>query len=138
MTMRKGLEQKLVERWPSWLNIEGDVRHTSMPFGFRHGDGWFSLLWRLCEDLEPLVAQAEKQTGKSFEVLQVNEKFGGLRFYVNQHTAAINERIGAAKQESFNTCELCGQPGVRRGGGWIRTLCDEHAEGREVYREEQE
>jgi hypothetical protein len=24
--------------------------------GFAHGDGWVELLWRLCEDLEPLVA----------------------------------------------------------------------------------
>jgi hypothetical protein len=129
----EGTGAKLVERWPSWFNIHGDVRHTLMRFGFQHGDGWFDLLWRLCEDLEPLVAQAEKQTGKSFEVLQVKEKFGGLRFYVSQKTDAIRQRINAAGLESIHTCEVCGQPGVRRGGGWM-TLCEEHAEGREVYR----
>ena len=80
--MRKELEQRLVERWPTWFNTGGDIRYTAMPWGFAHDDGWFDLLWRLCEDLEPLVAQLEQDSGQKFEVLQVKEKFGGLRFYV--------------------------------------------------------
>lgn len=79
--MRKELEQRLVERYPTWFNTTGDIRHTLMPRGFTHDDGWFDILWRLCGDLEPLVAQFEKETGLHFEVLQVKEKFGGLRFY---------------------------------------------------------
>jgi hypothetical protein len=39
-----------------------------MSFGFCHGDGWFDILWRLCEDLEPLVAEFEA-AGHQFEVL---------------------------------------------------------------------
>jgi hypothetical protein len=39
-----------------WFNTGGDIRYTAMPRGFEHGDGWFDILWRLCEDLEPLVA----------------------------------------------------------------------------------
>jgi hypothetical protein len=81
--MQKELEQRLVERWPAWFKTEGDIRDTAMARGFEHGDGWFDILWRLCEDLEPLVAQFEQETGSQFEVLQVKEKFGGLRFYVN-------------------------------------------------------
>jgi hypothetical protein len=52
--MRKELEQRLVERWPTWFNTGGDIRYTAMPWGFAHDDGWFDILWRLCEDLEPL------------------------------------------------------------------------------------
>jgi hypothetical protein len=74
--MRKELEQKLVERWPNWFNINGDIRYTAMARGFAHDDGWFDILWRLCRDLEPLVAELEKQTGHPFEVLQIKEKFG--------------------------------------------------------------
>jgi len=125
--MRKELEQKLVERWPTWFNVGGDPRQTRMADGFSHGDGWFEILWRLCEDLEPLVAEAERQTGHPFEVLQVKEKLGGLRFYVNHRTDAISERIAAAELESIRICEVCGQPGKRREGNWIRTLCDEHS-----------
>jgi len=125
--MQKELEQKLVERWPMWFNVRGDRRQNRMADGFCHGDGWFEILWRLCEALAPLVAAAEKQTGRPFEVLQVKEKLGGLRFYVNHRTDAICERITAAELESMRTCEVCGQPGTRRMGNWIRTLCDEHA-----------
>ena len=34
--MREELERKLVERWPGWFNVGGDVRHTLMPFGSRN------------------------------------------------------------------------------------------------------
>jgi len=102
-----------------------------MADGFRCGDGWFGILWRLCEDLEPLVAEAEKHTSRPFEVRQVKEKFGGLRFYVNHRTDAICERIMGAELESIQTCEICGQPGKLWQEKWIRTLCDEHAAAQE-------
>ena len=80
-----------------------------------------------CEDLEPLVTEIERAGGRQFEVLQVKEKFGGLRFYVNcRKEEAIRQRIGAAAEESFRTCEVCGQPGKLREDGWIKTLCDLH------------
>jgi hypothetical protein len=71
--MTKELEQQLIERWPSWFYAAGDLRHTLLPLGFVHGDGWFRIIWRLCDDLKPLVAEAEKESGKPFEVLQVKE-----------------------------------------------------------------
>ena len=52
--MRKELEQKLFGRWPAWFNPKGDSSHTLMSRGFLHTDGWFDILWRLCEDLETL------------------------------------------------------------------------------------
>ena len=126
--MRRELEQKLVERWPSWFNVNGDPLETRMADGFAHGDGWFDIVWRLCEDSEPLVAEVEKATGRPFEVLQVKQKLGGLRFYVShQHrTEAVMQRIYAAESESFRTCEVCGKPGTLRDD-CIRTVCDAHA-----------
>jgi hypothetical protein len=124
--MQKELERRLVEHWPTWFKTEGDIRYTAMPRGFVHDDGWFDILWRLCADLEPLVTEMERAGGRQFEVLQVKEKFGGLRFYVNCRNDAIRQRIEAAIQESFHTCEVCGQPGKVREDSWIKTLCDEH------------
>ena len=123
--MRSDLEQKLVERWPSWFNV--DQRETRMADGFAHGDGWFNIVWRLCEDLKPFAAEAEKVTGRPFEVLQVKQKLGGLRVYVNHSTNVIRKRIEAAQLESLRTCEVCGKPGSRREGDWIPAVCDEHA-----------
>jgi hypothetical protein len=88
--MREELEQRLFEHWPTWFNPKGDIRYTAMPWGFCNDDGWFDILWRLCEDLEPLVAEFEQSSGLQFEVLQVKEKFGGLRIYVNNFALTIH------------------------------------------------
>jgi hypothetical protein len=82
-------------------------------------------VWRLCGDLEPLVAAFEQESGCQFEILQVKGKFGGLRIDVNNADEAIRQRE-AAEQESFHTCEVCGQPGRLREDDWIKTLRDEH------------
>ena len=100
---------------------------ATMPFGFQCGDGWFGILWRLCVDLEPMVMELEKETGERFQVLQVKEKLGTLRFYVTHHTAAIDGRIAEAQLESSRTCEIRGKPGQPRSGRWIQTLSDELA-----------
>jgi hypothetical protein len=54
---------------------------------------------------------------------QVKEKFGTLRFYTMG-----NERIWTmvelAERASATTCEVCGEYGKVRYGGWIVTRCD--------------
>ena len=115
--MREELERRLLLRWPEWFDIRG----------FEHGDGWFGILWRLCEDLEPLAEGLEGEGSPPFEVVRVREEGGGLRVYANGGTDAICERIEAAQEESLRTCEVCGQPGLRRRNRWVRIRCDEHA-----------
>lgn len=120
--MTNELEHKFVERWPKWFDVNGDIRRTLMPFGFAHNDGWFNLLWQLCLDIEPLIGDAP------FEVLQVKEKFGGLRFYTaggGENWNAIQDRIHKAESDSFETCEECGAKGVLHTTGyWVKTLCE--------------
>jgi hypothetical protein len=43
-----------------------------------------------------------------------------------------------AESMSGVTCEVCGNVGRQRGGGWIRTLCDEHAEKAGYHTTEEE
>lgn len=82
------------------------------------GPGWGDILTRLIDDLFEL--------GWDGSVLQVKEKFGGLRFYVGHASDAVYERIRNAENESLETCEQCGKPGSPRGDGWIKTSCGEH------------
>jgi hypothetical protein len=56
-----------------------------------HDDGWSDILWRLFEDLEPLVTEFERASGSKFETLQVKEKFGRLGIHVNYANDAIRE-----------------------------------------------
>lgn len=58
--------------------------------------------------------------------VQVKEKFGGLRFYVDGGDDVVHGMIRMAESWAAVTCEKCGNPGTTRGGGWIRTLCDVH------------
>jgi hypothetical protein len=99
-----------------------------MPRGFQCADGWFDLVYRLCERLEPLVLalSATLPPGDRFEVLQAKQKMGELRFYVSHHNAAIDAETGAARMDSLRTCEHCGRPGtLRNKDGWLVVLCDE-------------
>jgi hypothetical protein len=63
---------------------------------------------------------------------QIKEKFGGLRFYYGGGDSDIYAMVRMAEYMSFRMCEACGAPGKLRGGGWISTLCDEHAKPKGV------
>jgi hypothetical protein len=122
--MHKELEEKLFKRVPTLFNLSGDAL---TPFRFQCSDGWFNILWGLCADLEPMVMEFENETGERFEVVQVEAKLGTLRFYVSQHTEAIDGRIAEAQEKSSRTCEVCGQPGKWLESGYsIRVVCDTH------------
>lgn len=86
------------------------------------GDGWADLLDRLITKLLAL--------GWDREVHQIKEKFGGLRFYIGVGSDEVFDALDEAEAESFRICERCGKPGAPRTGGWIQTLCEEHAGGR--------
>jgi hypothetical protein len=146
--MRKELELKIANRWPGWFDLTGDPRRTSMCFGFAHGDGWFDLVWRLCEQIEPIVLAGAAETREwgasldsaknpAFEVYQVKEKLGGLEFHTNSRSGAIHELIGKAGAQSILICDVCGKPGLLRsdagGRGWLRTKCEEHVDTRQRY-----
>ena len=62
---------------------------------------------------------------------QVKEKFGTLRFYYSGGDDIVSGIERMAESMTAVTCETCGAPGKSRSGGWIQTLCDTHAEGRE-------
>jgi hypothetical protein len=89
------------------------------------GKGWADIIKRLVEDLFAL--------GWNGTVIQIKEKFGSLRFQGLKGDDAIYKRINEAENESLKTCEECGAPGGLRSGGWLKTLCDEHANGRELW-----
>ena len=59
-------------------------------------------------------------------VEQIKEKFGGLRFYYQGGNEHISGMVTMAEVWAGRSCETCGNVGVRRSGGWIRTLCDIH------------
>lgn len=59
--------------------------------------------------------------------VQVKEKFGGLRFYIDGGDDEINAMIDVMCEMSYRICEDTGNPGKVRSGAWIRTLSDVRA-----------
>ena len=115
--MNKENTDKLFDRF-KFFRPELSETVSLMCYGFECGDGWFDLIWDLCEKIEPIV-------DKDFNVFQVKEKFGGLRFYTDGCSDEIFKLIHEAEMIAEATCENCGKPGKSRKGGWIKTLCDE-------------
>ena len=97
-----------------WKSYKSPIEHCGY---FEVDNGWFPLIKELIEDLIKL--------GWDKQVTQVKEKFGGLRFYINEGTDEIFKRISEAENKSYEICEVTGEPGTLRTDiGWYRTLCD--------------
>ncbi|ABK69409.1 hypothetical protein [Mycobacterium avium] len=86
--------------------------------------GWYPIIIALDQALAAI--------DPAYELHQVKEKFGGLRFYFHASesiTEADRQRmeqlVDEAEEKCERTCELCGEPGVRHvtPRGWYRTLC---------------
>ena len=103
-----------------------------MVFGFDCDDGWFDLVWTLSQKIEDAASAAglEPLCAEWPEAIQVKEKFGSLRFYLNNPRVAMTEEVTTLIQEaeavSVKTCEVCGNPGSRVVGRGVKTLCKDH------------
>ena len=82
-------------------------------------NGWLGIIKEMLEDT--IKMGWDKQT------VQIKEKFGGLRFYINSASEEVHNRISEAEKLSYKVCEQCGEEGeLRQDIGWWRTLCDTH------------
>lgn len=83
------------------------------------GKGW--------EQLVRKVYNAKVGLGITVGIIQVKEKWGGLRVYTDYYDEALEEVIIAVEKESFKLCHDCGAPaGLSKNGTWYLTLCEEH------------
>lgn len=90
------------------------------------GEGWHPLVLALIESIEEYLLRNPEYAEK-FEVHQVKEKFGGLRFYCFPADDYVWGLVRMAERASLMLCEDCGAPGKieRPMRFWIKTLCKE-------------
>lgn len=106
-------EDHMVVLFSKRFGMKGDEH---LAYGLGVGPGWNDILYDLNKKLE-----AEKP---DYKILQIKEKFGGLRFYTDELPYSGWDAIKEAEELSFKTCEECGRPGkIWSGKGWLRTLC---------------
>ncbi len=118
--MNKDLTEKLTSKYYEMFHI--DEKNNSKPTMYNNtidcGDGWFDILCRLCEELYAMQPK----------VLQIKEKFGGLRFYAsftNNYSEQGWNIIRKAEDETIEICETCGEKGkMRMIDKWMSVKCD--------------
>jgi len=84
--MSPHLEERLYDAFPRLFAEHALPRDVSpMGRGITCGDGWFSLVWALCCDLQELIGRGPEEGREgdrdAYRAVQVKETFGGRRFY---------------------------------------------------------
>jgi len=116
------LEKKLYKKYPKiFKQRKLSCRETAMCWGISTGDGWYWLIDNLCNTIQKYI---DTNGQDQVEAVQVKEKYGGLRFYIQGVNNLIEGMIWLAESLSYKICEECGSTDrVTQTEGWISTLC---------------
>jgi hypothetical protein len=127
--------EKLMSAYPQLFPKDADGQPREPDCGAWCPVGWQPMVEELCSK----VAQIVDEHNLTFEIGQIKEKFGGLRFYYSyegDRVDEISDLIHGAEERSFKICEVTGEAGELRikgkGYGWLKTLSDGEA-GRQGY-----
>ena len=121
-------DQKKVKLIKNWNNIyiiteNPNKQKPQEPyelFGIECGKGWNKLIIPILDYIDLYNSGHDDK----IEILQIKEKFGGLRIYTSFSTPELDQLIDDAEEQSFKTCEYCGSTeNVSQTTGWIKTLC---------------
>jgi hypothetical protein len=89
--------------------------------------------------IEAHLAAVPQDDEQTFQIDQMKEKFGVLRWYATAYDDVIPSFIVEAENESEKTCIMCGNAGSMHkkgsGGLWLLTLCPECAKKHEYVKE---
>ena len=127
--------KRLAKRWPFlvlridyWTGKllpedEIDYTHTwwdDIPKGWAKAFGK-----QMCDELLEILKEGDYVD--QYRIVQIKEKFGGLRWYDNGVPVSISDKYDAwlatYEKLSFETCVLCGEPATEMTHGWIMPVC---------------
>ncbi len=133
--MREELDNALCQKYPKmFANRNKDMKETAMCWGFECSDGWYNLIDELCDTIQSYIDMNSRPDNVIPQVVveQVKEKFGTLRFYYQGGDRLIDGMVWFAESMSSRICEECGNPGTRKGQGWIYTACEQHSKKEDI------
>lgn len=91
-----------------------------MPYGWRQAFGE-----QMCQEIrESLLAEGGQELLNSYHVVQVKEKFGGLRWYDDGCPESTKDIIHKYEILSTSLCVECGKPATKHTSPWILPVCD--------------
>lgn len=107
------------------LSREDRKEGQTMGPGCGIGKGWLSIV----EELNQRLAKIDP----GYEIHQIKEKFGALRYYAMPSRSLFNEvreefrvLVHEAEAKSAVTCEICSEPGTITGPRWLKCRCEDH------------
>lgn len=125
--MQIELEKKLVSFFPFMQARDYLGKKLNFSTPCECDDGWFNLIFELCERLQISLDNESKEFKENFYLIQIKEKYASLRVYPSCINDEIEKIIDLFEIKSIHTCEECGAQGeIRTKYGWKKTLCDEH------------
>ena len=115
-----------VYSWPEDEIEYFDYSYTmldSMPEGWRKAFGI-----QMCSEIKALLEKAHFVD--QYRIIQIKEKYGGLRWYDNGVPDTIFQEfialIDKYERLSEKICIKCGKPATKISMGWVCPWCDEH------------
>jgi len=85
----------------------------------KYNDKWLEI-----EIINSLKHATNEALVEDFKIIQIKEKYGGLRFYVDGADNEIQAWIHFAESTSYDICQECGtNQNLGNTKGWIRTVC---------------
>lgn len=101
---------------PSIVWMKGYTREHALQ---SVGEGWASLIHQVFDALDNIKG--------TVKIIQVKEKWGGLRIYTDVYNKELENVIVDVGKKSIYMCEICGQDGtLRTNNSYYKTLCDIH------------
>ena len=135
--MKAELQEKLYADYPEIFKQKDlDMMQTAMCWGIECGDGWYTLIDELCENIKNHVDNFNRNKSEEDRMVcqatQVKEKFGGLCFYIYGGDEYIDGMISFAESMSYHICSECGDPSEKQDNnrGWIYTMCNKCKENK--------
>ena len=87
--------------------------------------GWRGLCQELAIKLDKILDTLSEEERENYELLQVKEKFGSLRWYDNWHNEEMYQLIRQYEHKAERTCCVCGKMATKVTLGWTIPFCDE-------------
>ena len=135
--------KELIERYPFliprnvWtdeiiIDLNSDeIEYTlldDMPTGWRNAFGE-----QMCEEIRKVLIQYNYL--EKYRIVQIKEKFGGLRWYDNGAPREVFDIIEKYSQLSEGLCIQCGKQATLISKGWISPYCDDCVKKHRYYNE---
>lgn len=103
--------------------IHNKFKHKLENIYFECEEGWNQLIYNFLEQLDKIDPE------NKIKILQIKQKLGGIRLYINDELNRQEPYDLELKyeKESYTICEICGELGkLINISGYFQTLCNKH------------